>query len=168
MNILNCLLSTVTRLPSALQQIPPWPWPCNQKCSRGPEAQLCTPKVKCTTWAVAQCWKFRDFVVGEFCFLLTHLQEQGPSSAAEIRIRFCVVSLAGSHPIPITPLGAVHSPKGNACLGMSSCSSCSACVSSFVDAHVCRFMNYPLADGKLHPPLYTHVFKVNVKAHLLS
>ena len=110
----------------------------------------------------------RDLVVVEFCFLLKHLQDQGPSSAGEIRIRFCVVLLGGLHPTPIAPTIGSYALTTGKCLSWNELMllhCCSAPVSSSVDSRVCRCMNYPLADGWFHPPLCMHLFKVNVKAY---
>lgn len=54
------------------------------------------------------------------------------------------------------PLWAMRSPKGNACLEMSSCCCTVFCACQhFLDSHVCRYMNYPLAEGWFHPLLFT-------------
>lgn len=117
-----------------------------------------------------QSWRCRDLVIVEVCFQLKHLQDQGPSSAEEIRIRFCVVLLEGLCPAPIAPTFGSYALTKGKCLSwnelMLLCC-CSARVSSFVDPCVCRYMNYPLADGWFHPPLCTHVFKINVKVDSL-
>lgn len=128
------------------------PWSCSQKCRGGlvsvqahSYVQGISPEHDCTharsqvqnSGCTQQSWRCRDLVIVEVCFQLKHLQDQGPSSAGEIRIRFCVVLLEGLCPAPIAPTFGSYALTKGKCLSwnelMLLCC-CSARVSSFVFA----------------------------------